>query len=56
MFWSYMDLEYSYDTINWHGMWQMLRVYGGGGKLFKAVLSFYVDSRERVRVGNDVIV
>ena len=32
----------------------MLRVYGVGGKLLKAVLSFYIDSRACVRVGNDV--
>ena len=30
------------------------RVYGVGGKLFKTVHSFYVDSRASVRVGNDV--
>ena len=35
-------------------MWQMLRVYGVGGKMLKAVQSFYVDSRACVRVGNDV--
>ena len=34
-------------------MWQMLRVYGVGGKLLKAVQSFYIDSRACVRVGND---
>ena len=34
-------------------MWQMLRVYGVGGKLLKAVQSFYIDSRASVRVGND---
>ena len=49
-----MDLEKAYDTIGRHGMWQMLRVYGVGGKLLKAVQSFYVDSRACVRVGNDV--
>ena len=32
----------------------MLRVYGVGGKLLKAVQSFNVDSRACVRVGNDV--
>ena len=32
----------------------MLRVYGVGGKLLKAVQSFYVDSRACVRVGNDM--
>ena len=35
-------------------MWQMLRVYGVGEKLLKAVQSFYVDRRACVRVGNDV--
>ena len=49
-----MDLEKAYDTIDWHGMWQMLRVYGVGGKLLKAVHSFYIDSRTCVLVGNDV--
>ena len=32
----------------------MLRVYGVGEKLLKAVQSFYVDSRVCVWVGNDV--
>ena len=31
----------------------MLKVYGVGGKLLKAVQSFYIDSRACVRVGND---
>ena len=34
-------LEKSYDTIDRHGMWHMLRVYGVGGKLLKAVQGFY---------------
>ena len=49
-----MDLEKAYDTVERHGMWQMLRVYGVGEKLLKAVQSFYIDSRTCVRVGNDV--
>ena len=32
----------------------MLRVYGVGGKLLKAVQRFYIDSKDSVRVGNDV--
>ena len=28
VFWAFMDLEKAYDTIDRHGMWQMLRVYG----------------------------
>ena len=54
VFWAFMDLEKAYDTIDRNGMWQMLRMYGVGGKLLKAVKSFYVDSRACVQVGNDV--
>ena len=52
--WAFMDFEKAYDTIDRHGMWQMIRVYGVGGKLLKAVQSFYVDSRACVRAGNDM--
>ena len=54
VFFAFIDLEKAYDTIDRHGMWQILKVYGVGGKLLKAVQSFYVDSRVCVRVGNDV--
>ena len=33
VFWAFMDLEKAYDTIDRHGMWQMLREYGVGGNL-----------------------
>ena len=46
-----MDLEKGYDTIDRHRIWQVLSVYGNGGKLLKAVQSFYVDSREYVQMG-----
>ena len=49
-----MDLQKAYDTIDRYGVWQMLRVYGFGGKLLKAVQSFYVHRRACVRMGNDV--
>ena len=49
-----MDLEKAYDTIDRHGMWQMLRLYVVGGKLLTVVQSFHKDSRACVRVGNDV--
>ena len=41
-------------TTDRHDMRQMLRVYGVGGKLLKAVQSFNTDSSARDRVGNDV--
>ena len=42
---AYDTIKKAYDTIDRHGMCQMLRVYGVGGKLLKAVQSFYVDSK-----------
>ena len=48
LFWTFMDLEKAYDTIDRHGIFQMQRVYVVVGKLLKAVQSFYIDSR-----GND---
>ena len=54
VFWTFMDLEKAYDAVDQHGMWQMLKVYGVGGKLLKAVQNFHVDSRACVWVGNDV--
>ena len=54
VFGAFVDLEKAYDTIDEDAMWQMLRVFGVGGKLLKTVQSVYVDSRACVRVGNDV--
>ena len=53
VFWAFMDLEKAYDTIDRHGMWHMLRVHGVGGKLLKAVQSFYMNSRACVLMGNE---
>ena len=53
-FWAFTDLEKHMITIDRHGMWQILRVYGVRGKLLKAVQSFYIDSRVCVLVGNGV--
>ena len=43
VFWAFMDLEKAYYTIDRHGMWQMLIVYGVG-QLLKAVQNFYINS------------
>ena len=44
---------WKWSMIRSIGMWEMLRVYGVGGILLKAVQSFYIDSRACVRVGMD---
>ena len=53
IFWAFIIWK-SHDTIDRHGMRQIQREYGVGGKLLKAVQSFYIDSRACVRVRNDV--
>ena len=45
IFWAFMDLEKAYDRVDRDALWQVLRLYGVGGKLLKAVQNFYVDSR-----------
>ena len=54
VFWAFMNLEKAYDTIDRHGMWQMIIVDGVVGNLLKAVQSFYIESRACVGVGNYV--
>ena len=45
MYSGFKDLEKAYDTIDRHGKWQMLKVYGVEGKLLKVVQSFYINIR-----------
>ena len=52
--WACTDLEKAYDTIDRHGMCQMLRVCGLGRKMLQAVQSIYGYSWACVRVGMDV--
>ena len=40
VFWAFMDLEKAYDTIDRHGMWQILRVIEIGGKLLNEYRDF----------------
>ena len=44
VFWTFIDLENAYDTIDSDGIWQRLIMYGVERKFLKAVQSFYVDS------------
>ncbi len=44
-----MDLEKAYDRVKRKGLWDTLRVYGVGGKLFKGIKSFYENASASVR-------
>ena len=46
---DFMDLKTAYDRIDRKTLRQVLRRYGGGGNLLKAVQSFHNKSRACVR-------
>ncbi len=35
-----MDLEKAYDRVDWLALWDVLKIYGVGGKLLNAIKSF----------------
>ena len=51
---AFLDLEKAYDRVDRNAMWNVLRLYGIGGRLLRGVKSFYVGSKACVRVGNEV--
>ncbi len=54
LFAAFMDLEKAYDRVNRKGLWETLRVYGVGGKLFEGVRSFYENTSASVRVNGEL--
>ena len=45
-----MDLEKAYDKVDRKALWDVLRIYGVGGRLLEAVKAFYVNCRASVRI------
>ena len=54
MYFAFLDLEKAYDRVHRDAMWNVLRLYGIGGRLLRGVKSLYVGSKAWVRVGNEV--
>ena len=50
---GFMDLGKAYDKVNRKGVWEVLKVYGVGGRNLEAVKSFYDDCEACVRVENE---
>ena len=42
---AFMDLEKAYDIIDRNALWQVLKIYGVGINLLKALQIFYCESR-----------
>ena len=54
VYFAFLDLEKAYDRVDRDAMWNVLRLYGIGGRLLRGVKSFYIGSKACVRVGNEV--
>ena len=54
VYWAFMDLEKAYDRVDRKAVWEVLGLYGVGGKLLKAVRSFYDGSKACVRVNDEM--
>src|SRR5678815_3765702 len=47
---GFMDLQQVYDRINGEDLWQVLVIYGVGGRLLNGIKSMYDDSEVCVRI------
>ena len=54
MYFAFLDLEKLYDRVDRDAMWNVLRLYGIGGRLLQGVKGLYVGSKACVTVGNRV--
>src|SRR5678815_903761 len=45
-----MDLQQAYDRINREALWQVLVIYGVGGRLLNGIKSMYGDSEACLRI------
>ena len=52
IYFAFLDLEKVYDRDDRDAMWNVLKLYGIGGRLLQGVKSLYVGSKACVRVRN----
>ncbi len=50
---AFMDLEKAYDRVSWLALWDVLKIYGVGGKLLSAVKSFYEEASACVKISGE---
>ncbi len=53
---AFIDLEKPYDRIDWTAMWDVLKVYGVGGRLMNGVKAFYKDAKACINLNAEIIV
>ncbi len=50
---AFMDLEKAYDRVDWLTLWDVLKIYGVGGKLLSAIKSFYEKASTCVKISGE---
>ncbi len=48
-----MDLEKAYDRVDWLAVWEVLRIYGVGGKMISSIKSFYEEASAYVKINGE---
>ncbi len=48
-----VDLEKAYDRVDWLALWDVLKIYGVGGKLLSAIQSFYEKASACVKISGE---
>ena len=51
---AFMDLEKAFDRVDWEAMWDVLNVYGVGGRLLSGVKAFYRDASASVKIKGEM--
>ena len=54
VYFTFLDLEKVHGRVDRDAVWNVLRLYGTGGRLLRGVRSLYVGSKTCVRVGKEV--
>ena len=54
VYFAFLDLEKAYDRVDRDAIWNVLRLYGIGGRQLRGVRSLYVGSKACVRAENEV--
>ncbi len=54
MYAAFMDLEKAHDRVDCEALWDVLRVYGVGGRLFDGVKTIYRDASACVIVKGEM--
>ncbi len=52
---AFTDLEKAYHRVDWLALWDVLKIYGVGGKLLSAIKSFYEKASACVKISGGTV-